>query len=93
MVDQQDGSCCHFSIPEYRGRGGNTRKSSSNSCIAQRPVYEGVTLNEVFRRKKLFSEEESNQVRTRSEQIDRKLNGLVNSFNGKERNWHLEEAN
>jgi len=53
--------------------------------IAQGSVYEVVTLNEVFRRRRLFSEEEAVEIRNRSEQIDRKLNGLVNSLRGKRR--------
>jgi len=59
--------------------------------IAQGSIYEVVTLNEIFRRRKLFGEEESNEVRTRCEQIDHKLTGLINSLKGKNRNWHLEE--
>ena len=50
--------------------------------IAQGSVYEVVTLNEVFRRNKLFQEQEASQIRTRCEQIDRKLNGLINSLRG-----------
>ena len=50
--------------------------------IGQGSVYEVVTLNEVFRRRRLFSEEEANEVRKRCEQIDRKLNGLINSLKG-----------
>jgi four helix bundle protein len=50
--------------------------------IAQGSVYEVVTLNEVFRRRKLFKEEQSIEIRDRSEQIDRKLNGLINSLHG-----------
>ena len=50
--------------------------------IAQGSVYEVVTLNEVFRRRKLFKEEESGEIRDRCEQIDRKLNGLINSLKG-----------
>ena len=50
--------------------------------IAQGSVYEVVTLNEVFRRRKLFTEEDAKDIRSRCEQIDRKLNGLVNSLRG-----------
>jgi four helix bundle protein len=60
--------------------------------IAQGSVYEVVTLNEISRRRKLFNEEESNEVRTRCEKIDRKLNGLINSLKGKRRILHLEET-
>jgi four helix bundle protein len=50
--------------------------------IAQGSLYEVVTLNEVFRRRKLFSLEDAQEVRNRCEQIDRKLNGLINSLRG-----------
>ena len=50
--------------------------------IAQGSLYEVVTLNEIFRRKKLFSEQDAQEVRKRCEQIDRKLNGLINSLHG-----------
>jgi four helix bundle protein len=50
--------------------------------IAQGSLYEVVTLNEVFRRRKLFSEDDSQEVRNRCEKIDRKLNGLINSLRG-----------
>ena len=53
--------------------------------IAQGSLFEVVTLNEVFRRRKLFNEEDSNEVRKRCEQIDRKLNGLINSLRGTKR--------
>jgi len=50
--------------------------------IALGSIYEVITLNEVFRRRKLFLEESANEVRRRCEQIDRKLNGLINSLRG-----------
>jgi len=50
--------------------------------IAQGSVYEVVTLNAVFKRRKLFDENEAGEVRNRCEQIDRKLNGLINSLHG-----------
>jgi four helix bundle protein len=51
--------------------------------IAQGSLYEVVTLNEVFRRRQLFKEAHSEEVRQRCQQIDRKLNGLINSLRGK----------
>ncbi|NIQ92648.1 MAG: four helix bundle protein [Deltaproteobacteria bacterium] len=53
--------------------------------IAQGSLYEVVTLNEVFRRRTLFREEDAIEVRTRCEQVDRKLNGLINSLRGRKR--------
>lgn len=54
--------------------------------IARGSLYEVVTLNEVFRRKRIFSENEAMEIRGRCENIDRKLNGLINSLQGKQRN-------
>jgi len=53
--------------------------------IAQGSIFEVVTLDEVFRRIGLFSEDEAKEIRTRCEQIDRKLNGLINSLCGNKR--------
>jgi len=53
--------------------------------IAQGSLYEVVTLIEIFRRKKLFKEEDARNAKNRCTQIDRKLNGLVNSLRGKKR--------
>ena len=53
--------------------------------IAQGSVYEVVTLNEVFSSRHLFDEEEAHGVRKYCEQIDRKLNGLINSLRGNKR--------
>ena len=50
--------------------------------IAQGSLYEVITLNEVFRRRKLFSQADALEVRACCEKIDRKLNGLVNSLRG-----------
>jgi len=53
--------------------------------IAQGSLYETVTLNEVFKRRKLFSDADFQEIRKRAEEIDRKLNGLMNSLRGRER--------
>jgi len=53
--------------------------------IAQGSIFEVVTLNLVFYRRKLFTSEEAGSVRKRCEDIDRKLNGLINSLRGRKR--------
>jgi four helix bundle protein len=53
--------------------------------ISQGSIYEVVTLNEIFRRGKLFSDTEADEVRARCVAIDRKLNGLINSLRGQKR--------
>jgi four helix bundle protein len=60
--------------------------------IAQGSIFEVVTLNEIFRRMKLFSGEESKEIRRRCEQIDRKLNGLANSLRGYKRKKPVDFA-
>lgn len=65
------------------GKGRQYKKESIQFLhIGKGSVYEVVTLNEVFRRRNLFSKEEAKEVRRRCEQIDRKLNGLINSLRG-----------
>ena len=58
--------------------------------IAQGSVFEVVTLNEIFRRMEIFTDEETNEIRFRCEQIDRKLNGLINSLRGNKRKKPVE---
>ena len=53
--------------------------------IAKGSLYEVVTLNEVFRKRKLIGTEDSTEVRDRCEALDRKLSGLINSLLGKKR--------
>ena len=60
--------------------------------IAQGSLYEVVTLNEIFRRKTLFSQKDAQEVRERCAQIDRKLNGLVNSLRGTKGRKFNEDA-
>ncbi len=60
--------------------------------IARGSIFEVVTLNEIFRRRNLFNEEESSDIRKRCEQIDRKINGLINSLRGIKRHSAFAEA-
>jgi four helix bundle protein len=53
--------------------------------IAQGSLYETVTLNEVFRKRQIFPERESANIRNKAELIDRTLNGLMDSVRGKSR--------
>lgn len=86
LVSQMEASV--VSVPQNvaEGKGRQYRKEFIQFLsIAQGSLYEVITLNEVFRRRKLFSDEESTEVRRRGEQIDRKLNGLMNSLRGSRR--------
>ena len=51
--------------------------------IARGSLFEVVTLNEVFRRRELFDENDASEIRTRCEEIDRKTIGLINSLRGR----------
>jgi len=53
--------------------------------IAKGSVFEVVTLNEIFHKRRLFGDVDADSVRRRCEQIDRKLNGLINSLKGRAR--------
>ena len=53
--------------------------------IAQGSLYEVVTLTEVFKRRGLFTQQETTNIRGRCEAIDRKLNGLINSLKGQKK--------
>ena len=80
LVSQLEGAAT--SVPQNiaEGKGRQHRKEFQQYLsIAQGSLYETVTLNEVFRRRKLFAEEECVEIRNGAERIDRKLNGLMNS--------------
>jgi len=86
LVSQMEGAVVSVSQNIAEGKGRQYKKEFIQFLsISQGSLYETITLNEVFRRRKLFSEEDSLEVRTRGEQIDRKLNGLMNSLRGSRR--------
>jgi len=86
LVSQMEGAVVSVSQNIAEGKGRQYKKEFIQFLsISQGSLYETITLNEVFRRRKLFSEEDSSEVRTRGEQIDRKLNGLMNSLRGSRR--------
>lgn len=84
LVSQMESAAVSVLQNIAEGKGRQYRKEFIQYLhIAQGSIYEVVTLNEIFRRRKFFSEEDSNEVRIRCEKIDRKLNGLINSLHGK----------
>jgi len=48
--------------------------------IAEGSLFEVLTLTEILKRRKLFKEKESMEIREQAEIIDRKLHGLINSL-------------
>ena len=86
LLSQMEGAVVSVSQNIAEGKGRQYKKEFIQFLsISQGSLYETITLNEVFRRRKLFSEEDSLEVRARGEQIDRKLNGLMNSLRGSRR--------
>ena len=83
LIGQMEAAVVSSSQNIAEGKGRQYKKEFIQYLhIAQGSLYEVVTLNEVFRKRKLFSEKDAQEVRKRCEQIDRKLNGLINSLRG-----------
>ena len=83
LVSQMEAAVTSPAQNTAEGKGRQYRKEFIQFLhIAQGSLYEVVTLNEIFRRKKLFSQKDAQNVRSRCVQIDRKLNGLINSLRG-----------
>lgn len=86
LIGQAESAAVSVSQNIAEGKGRQYKKEFIQFIhIGQGSVYEVVTLNEIFRRRRLFTEEEAIEIRSRCEQIDHKLNGLVNSLRGKRR--------
>ena len=83
LIGQMEAAVVSSSQNIAEGKGRQYKKEFIQYLhIAQGSLYEVVTLNEVFRKRKLFSEKDAQEVRNRCEKIDRKLNGLINSLRG-----------
>ena len=48
--------------------------------IAEGSLFEVLSLTELFKRRKLFKQEEAKKIREKAQIIDRKLHGLMNSL-------------
>jgi four helix bundle protein len=86
LVSQMEAAVVSVAQNIAEGKGRQYKKEFVQYLsIAQGSLYEAITLNEVFRRRKLFTEDESIEIRLKGEGIDRKLNGLMNSLRGRKR--------
>jgi four helix bundle protein len=86
LISQIEGAVASISQNIAEGKGRQHRKEFLQYLsIAQGSLYETVTLNEVFRKRQIFSKRESADIRSKAELIDRKLNGLMNSVRGNSR--------
>jgi len=83
LVSQMEAAVTSIALNIAEGKGRHYKKEFIQFLyIAEGSLYETVTLIEVFRRRGLFDEETFAELRTWSENIDRKLNGLRNSLGG-----------
>jgi four helix bundle protein len=86
LINQMEGAVTSPAQNIAEGKGRQYKKEFVQFLhIAQGSVFEVVTLNEVFRRRKIFTDVQASEVRSLCEKIDRKLNGLINSLLGKRR--------
>jgi four helix bundle protein len=86
LVGQMESAVTSSAQNIAEGRGRQYKKEFIQFLhIAQGSIFEVVTLNEIFRRRAIFTAEDANEVRFRCEQIYRKLNGLINSLRGNKR--------
>lgn len=86
LISQMESAAVSIAQNIAEGKGRQYKKEFIQFLyIAQGSIFEVVTLTEIFRRKKLFKEEDAFQIRDMCEQIDRKLNGLINALRGKKK--------
>ena len=84
LISQMESAAVSIAQNIAEGKGRQYKKEFIQFLyIAQGSIFEVVTLTEIFRRKRLFKEEEALQIRDMCEQIDRKINGLINALRGK----------
>jgi len=84
LISQMESAAVSIAQNIAEGKGRQYKKEFIQFLyIAQGSIFEVVTLTEIFRRKKLFKEEEAVEIRDLCEQVDRKLNGLINALKGK----------
>ena len=86
LVSQMEGAATSVAQNIEEGKGRQYRKEFLQYLsIAQGSLYEIVTLNEIFRRHNVLEEAECHEIRRKAEEIDRKLNGLMNAVRGTKR--------
>jgi four helix bundle protein len=81
LISQMEGAVTSVSQNIAEGKGRQHKKEFIQFLsVAEASLYETVTLIEIFRRRKLFREEDCQELRSHCEAIDRKINGLRNSL-------------
>ncbi len=86
LVSQMEAAVTSPSQNIAEGKGRQYKKEFLQYLyIAQGSVFEVVTLNEVFRRRQYYQQAEALEIRRRCEEMDRKLNGLINRLKANRR--------
>jgi four helix bundle protein len=81
IISQMEAAVTGISQNIAEGKGRQYKKEFIQFLyISEGCLFETLTLTEVMRRRKLFSDSDSMEIRGRSEVIDRKLHGLINSL-------------
>jgi four helix bundle protein len=80
LIGQMEAAVCSISQNIGEGKGRQYKKEFIQFLyIAEGSLFEVLSLTEIFRRRKLFSEQDAIEIRKRAEAIDRKLHGLMRS--------------
>lgn len=86
LIGQMEAAVTSISQNTAEGKGRQYRKEFIQFLyVAEGSLFEVLTLTEIFRRRRLFKEEEAAEIRKRAEVIDRKLHGLINSLRSRQR--------
>ncbi len=86
LISQMEGAVTSIAQNIAEGKGRQHKKEFLQYLsIAQGSLYETVTLNEVFQKRNLFQDSDCLMIRSKAEELDRKLNGLMNAVRGRKR--------
>ena len=84
LISQMEAAVTSIALNIAEGKGRHYKKEFIQFLyIAEGSLYETITMIEIFRRRRIFDEATCLALRDLSEGIDRKLNGLRNSLEGK----------
>jgi len=81
LIGQMEAAVSSIAQNIAEGKGRQYRKEFIQFLyIAEGSLFEVLTLTVLFKRRKLFKDEEAFEIRKQAEIIDRKLHGLINSL-------------
>jgi four helix bundle protein len=84
IISQMEAAVAGISQNIAEGKGHQYKKEFIQFLyISEGCLFETLTLTEIMRRRKLISDADATEIKERSEVIDRKLHGLINSLRGR----------